>query len=118
VVYDPSVVDYETLLDAFWHSVDPTQSNGQFCDIGPHYRTAIFTSEATERASAERTRGEVAKTLGKEVVTEILPAATFWVAEAYHQDFYKKNPVHYLRYRLGCGRDARLKALWGDAAGH
>lgn len=118
VVYDPKVLDYATLLDAFWHSVDPTQANGQFCDIGPHYRTAIFTSDEDERALAERTRDEAAATLGKTVVTEILPASTFWEAEEYHQDFYKKNPGHYLRYRMGCGRDQQLKRLWGEAASH
>jgi len=118
VVYDPNLVDYERLLQVFWHNVDPTQANGQFCDKGEQYRTGIFTSDKAEIAMAEKTRTEAAEQLAKPIVTEILPAATFWVAEDYHQDFYTKSPDHYSRYRLGCGRDARLKQLWGDAAGH
>ena len=118
VVYDPTRVDYETLLQVFWHNIDPTQGNGQFCDRGKQYRSAIFTSIPAERASAETSRTQAAETLKKEVVTEILPAATFWLAEEYHQDFYKKNPSRYLSYRRGCGRDRRLKELWGEAASH
>jgi len=118
VVYDPSQVSYERLLEVFWHNVDPTQANGQFCDKGDQYRTAIFTSDPAEIALAEASRVQVGKELGQPIVTELLPAATFWVAEDYHQDFYKKNPVRYTSYRTGCGRDARLQALWGDKAGH
>ncbi|MCB9762723.1 MAG: peptide-methionine (S)-S-oxide reductase MsrA [Alphaproteobacteria bacterium] len=118
VVYDPSKVDYGHLLEVFWHNVDPTQADGQFCDRGLQYRTAIFTSDPEEKKSAEASKAAVAKELGQPVVTEILPAAPFWEAEDYHQDFYQKNPAHYTRYRTGCGRDARLEALWGDKAGH
>lgn len=118
VVYDPTKVDYAHLLEVFWHNVDPTQSNGQFCDKGEQYRTAIFTNDKEEKKAAQDAKKEVEKELGKPVVTEILPASTFWVAEEYHQDFYVKNPSHYSRYRLGCGRDARLQELWGDEAGH
>ena len=118
VVYDPTKVSYDKLLEVFWHNVDPTQADGQFCDRGDQYRTAVFTSDAEEIQLAEASKAKAAETLGQTVVTEILPAATFWVAEAYHQDFYKTNPDHYTRYRTGCGRDARLQQLWGDAAGH
>ncbi|MEC7949088.1 MAG: peptide-methionine (S)-S-oxide reductase MsrA, partial [Myxococcota bacterium] len=118
VVYDPGLVSYERLLEVFWHNVDPTQSNGQFCDKGDQYRTGIFTSDPVEVELARTSRDAAQKTLGKTIVTEILPAAPFWIAEEYHQDFYTKNPDHYARYRSGCGRDRRLAELWGDAAGH
>jgi peptide-methionine (S)-S-oxide reductase len=118
VVYDPQKVGYERLLEVFWHNVDPTQADGQFCDKGNQYRTAIFTSDPREKELAEASRKAAGKELGKKIVTEILPEHPFWVAEEYHQDFYVKNPSHYSRYRLGCGRDARLQELWGDEAGH
>ena len=105
------------MLDAFWHSIDPTQSNGQFCDKGEQYRTAIFTSDPKEKKKAQATKKAVAKELGAEVDTRVLPAAVFWVAEEYHQDFYVKSPGRYSSYRIGCRRDARLKELWGDKAG-
>ena len=118
VLYDPSVVSYETLLKTFWRNVDPTQANGQFCDRGDHYRSAIFVANKDERATAERSKVSSAETLQREIVTEILDRDTFWIAEDYHQDFYRTNPAHYNRYRTGCRRDARLDQLWGDAAGH
>ncbi len=118
VVYDPKTVDYDRLLEVFWHNIDPTQGNGQFCDRGHQYQSAIFTSDPKELKKAEATKEAAAAELGKTVVTEILPAATFWVAEDYHQDFYKKSPAHYNRYRTGCGRDRVLQSLWGDKAGH
>ena len=119
VTYDPRRTTYEALLDIFWHNVDPTQGNGQFCDHGDQYRSAIFTANDAERRAALASRSAIEKSgvLRKPIVTAILPAATFWPAEDYHQDFYKKNPVRYRSYRLGCGRDARLKTLWGDKAG-
>ncbi len=117
VLYDPAATSYEALLDQLWHNIDPTQGDGQFCDRGPQYRSAIFTSDPAEIAAAERSRAAAAETLGREVVTEILPAATFWVAEDYHQDFYEKQPARYASYREGCGRDRRLEQLWGEAAG-
>jgi peptide-methionine (S)-S-oxide reductase len=116
VVYDPAQVRYATLLEVFWRNIDPTQSDGQFCDRGAQYRSAIFPSGGAELAEAEASRAAAQARLGRAVVTEILPRAEFWVAEAYHQDFYKKNPGHYMRYRLGCGRDRRLLQLWGHVA--
>jgi len=118
VVYNPQQVSYETLLTVFWHNIDPTQSNGQFCDRGTMYRSAIFTDNPAEIELAKTSSAQVTSQLGQPVVTALLPASTFWVAEEYHQDFYKKNPSHYQRYRQGCGRDARLNELWGDSAGH
>ena len=120
VVYDPARVSYDRLLEVFWHNVDPTQADGQFCDHGDQYRTAIFTSDPAERAAAEASRARAAAELQVQgqIVTPVLPASTFWVAEAYHQDFYTKNPSHYERYRTGCGRDRRLQAVWGEKAGH
>ncbi len=118
VVYDPAKVDYDKLLQVFWHNVDPTQANGQFCDKGDQYRTGIFTSDAEEKAKAEASKKAAAAELGEPIVTEVLPKAVFWVAEEYHQDFYVKKPGSYERYRIGCGRDARLQQLWGDKAGH
>ncbi|HLN80773.1 MAG TPA: peptide-methionine (S)-S-oxide reductase MsrA, partial [Thermoanaerobaculia bacterium] len=119
VVYDPSKISYEKLLDIFWHNVDPFQANGQFCDHGTQYRSAIFYRDDAQRAAAEASKRELeedARFRGK-IVTQIVPASRFYPAEEYHQDFYKKDPVRYHSYRAGCGRDARLKAIWGDAAG-
>lgn len=120
VVYDPDRVSYARLLEVFWHNVDPTQADGQFCDRGEQYRTAIFTTRPAEIAAAEASRQKAAQELQvrAEIVTPILPAGTFWVAEDYHQDFYQTNPSHYQRYRTGCGRDRRLSELWGEKAGH
>ncbi len=118
VVYDPAQLTYDQLLTVFWHNIDPTQADGQFCDRGEQYRTAIFTSDAAEIATAEASRAAIAAQLSAPVVTPILPASTFWEAEDYHQNFYKTNPTHYSRYRTGCGRDRRLVELWGEAAGH
>ena len=117
VVYDPARTSYTDLLSSFWHNIDPTDDTGQFCDKGHQYTTAVFTSDPDEKKLAEATKKRVAARLGQEVVTDIRNAAVFWVAEDYHQDYYKKNPGNYSRYRSGCGRDARLKQLWGDDAG-
>ena len=119
VVYDPDKISYEKLLDIFWHNVDPLQANAQFCDHGNQYRSAIFYRDPAQQKAAEASKAkleEEPRFKGK-IVTEIVPATTFYRAEEYHQDFYKKNPVRYYSYRTGCGRDARLKALWGAAAG-
>ncbi len=119
VIYDPSKIGYEKLLDIFWHNVDPFQANGQFCDHGNQYRSAIFFKDEGERKAAEASKARLesdARFKGK-IVTQIVPASTFYPAEEYHQDFYKKNPVRYHTYRTGCGRDARLKEIWGEAAG-
>lgn len=119
VVYDPSKVTYEQLLEVYWYNVDPTQADGQFCDHGRQYRTAIFTADGAQRRAAEESkrRLEASGKLPGRVVTEIVPAGPFYPAEEYHQDFYRKNPARYEGYRRGCGRDARLRELWGAAAG-
>jgi peptide-methionine (S)-S-oxide reductase len=119
VAYDPGKISYEKLLDIFWHNVDPLQRDAQFCDHGTQYRSAIFYGDPAQQKAAEASKAkleEEALFKGK-IVTEIVPASTFYRAEEYHQDFYRKNPVRYSSYRAGCGRDARLKALWGAAAG-
>jgi peptide-methionine (S)-S-oxide reductase len=119
IVYDPKKVSYEELLDVYWHNTDPTQANAQFCDHGTQYRPAIFYHDEEQRKEAEASKAAIAKSgvLPGPIVTQIVPAGDFWPAEEYHQDFYEKNPVRYKFYRTGCGRDARLKELWGDAAG-
>ena len=116
VLYDPTVVSYARLLDVFWHNIDPTQAEGQFCDKGHQYRSGIYTSDPAERALAQASLAAVSARLNAPVVTEIDDASPFWPAEDYHQDFYDKDPVRYLSYRAGCGRDRRLDALWGQAA--
>ena len=113
VIYDPKKVSYEKLVDYFFHHVDPTQANGQFCDIGRHYTTAVFVANEEERKVASAAKKQAEKVLTGTVVTPILDASEFWLAEDYHQDFYKKNPAHYNRYRQGCGRDAQVKRVWG-----
>ena len=117
IVFDPTKITYAKLLDVFWHNVDPADNDGQFCDKGSQYRSAIFYHDETQRRLAEESKAAVVKKLGR-VYTDILPASIFWRAEDYHQHFYKKNPVRYHFYRFNCGRDQRLKALWGKAAGH
>ena len=121
VVFDPKKVSYEKLLDVFWHNVDPTNNHGQFCDSGSQYTTAIFVHDDAQRRAAEASKKalEASGVLKGPVATEILPAGVFWKAEDYHQSYYKKSSIRYSFYRSGCGRDARLKQLWGDkAAGH
>jgi peptide-methionine (S)-S-oxide reductase len=118
VVYDPARISYQTLVARFFRTVDPTDAGGQFCDRGAQYRTAIFVAGAAERRVAEATKARAAALLKKPVATLILPAARFYPAEGYHQDYYRKNPVKYKYYRWRCGREARLAALWGNSAGH
>ncbi len=117
VVYHPDQIDYAKLLGVFWHNVDPTQADGQFCDKGDQYRTAIFIATPEERKLAEASKVAAEAALERSVVTPVFPAGTFWLAEDYHQDFYKKNPTRYRSYRAGCGRDHRLQQLWGKLAG-
>jgi len=117
VVYDPATVSYETLLQAFWHNIDPFQTDGQACDIGPSYQTAIFVRGAEQRRAASASRQQVIDRFKRDVATQILTAGPFYAAEAYHQDYAKKNPVRYGMYRTGCGRDRRLATIWGDDAG-
>jgi peptide-methionine (S)-S-oxide reductase len=118
IVYDPRKVSYEQLLDTYWHSIDPTTKDAQFCDHGSPYRTAIFVHDAAQLKAAKDSLAalEKAKPFKEPIVTEIVMAGPFYRAEDYHQDYYKKNPVRYQYYRASCGRDARLKALWGTAA--
>jgi len=114
--YDDTKVSFDKLLDVFWHSVDPTDGGGQFCDRGHPYTTAIYASNKAEIETAEASRKAVAAALGKPMATEIAPAPAFWPAEEYHQDYYKKNPIRYRFYRSSCGRDKRVEELWGKAA--
>ena len=115
VEYDPKKVSYEKLLDVFWHNVDPTQKDGQFCDHGSQYRTGIFVHDAEQKRLADASKAALGKSkpFKGDIVTEIVPATTFYPAEEYHQDYYIKNPLRYKLYRTGCGRDARLKEVWG-----
>ena len=117
ILYTPSKIDYDRLLEVFWRNIDPTQDDGQFCDKGAQYRSAVFVATEEERRLAEASKKKTQTTLGQTVVTEIRDAATFWLAEDYHQDFYKTNPTRYKSYRSGCGRDRRLQQLWGEGAG-
>jgi peptide-methionine (S)-S-oxide reductase len=119
VTYDPQRVSYEKLLDVFWHNIDPTVSNQQFCDHGSQYRTAIFYHNDAQKQAAEASVTALAqsKPFKAPIKTELSQAATFYPAEDYHQDYYKKNPVRYKFYRYNCGRDQRLTELWGSA-GH
>ena len=112
VTYDPAKTTYAQLVDTFFHHIDPTDPNGQICDQGPSYRTAVFVADPAERAAAEQVKAQVAATLHHQVATQILPAKTFWMGEDYHQDYARKNPINYNAYRIGCGRDGRLRAVW------
>jgi len=117
VVYDTSKLDYRKVLDVFWRNVDPFDGRGQFCDRGDVYRPAVFALDAEQKAIAEETKAAIEAKFKKTVGAKVEDAAVFWPAEEYHQDFWQKNEVHYLRYRTGCGRDRRLKEIWG-AGGH
>ncbi len=116
VDYDPSVVSYSELVEYFWRHIDPTDAEGQFCDKGSSYRSAIFYSgsEQQEIAEASLSKLQNTKPFEQAIVTPLLPAKPFYLAEEYHQDYYKKNPIRYRFYRNGCGRDRRVKELWGE----
>lgn len=120
ITYDGEVLSYQDILDHFWVNIDPFDGKGQFCDKGPSYLSAIFVANDKERAIAEQTKADViAQFPNREVVTPILNASTFYPIkgnEIGHQDFYKKSPVRYKFYRWNCGRDQRLKEIWGDKA--
>lgn len=116
ISYDPTKVSYETLLNVFFRSVDPTDAHGQFCDRGESYTTAIYTLDETQKKQAEDAYAEAMDDLGRDLATVIAPASMFYPAEDYHQDYYLKNPVRYYGYRLGCRRDQRVKDLWGKQA--
>jgi peptide-methionine (S)-S-oxide reductase len=114
VTYDPARVSYQDLLKTYWRQVDPFDGTGQFCDKGETYRPAIFVANAAEQGAAQASLTEVEKRLGGQIAVQVLPAKAFYAAEDYHQDYYKKNPLRYAYYRNGCGRDARLRAVWGQ----
>ncbi|MCY3879733.1 MAG: peptide-methionine (S)-S-oxide reductase MsrA [Rhodobacteraceae bacterium] len=128
IEFDPSTVSLRTLLDKYWRSVDPTDANGQFCDRGPSYRTALFVDGERQRATAEASKAAAAKALGMEIVTPIIDAGKFYRAEDRHQDYYLgdktvitrfgfiRQSEAYKRYREACGRDKRVKQLWGSQA--
>ena len=118
VTFDANKVSYSKLVEHFWHTIDPTTQDAQFCDHGTPYRTAIFVQDERQRAVAEASKKalSVNKPFYEPIVTAIVNATAFYPAEEYHQDYYKKNPVRYKFYRFNCGRDARLKQLWGEHA--
>jgi peptide-methionine (S)-S-oxide reductase len=115
VVYDPSKVSYEKLLEVYWHNVDPLAKNRQFCDVGTQYRSAIFYHDEAQKRLAEASKAEVQKRFKQPIETQIVAASAYYPAEDYHQDYYTKNPLRYKFYRTGCGRDARLEELWGKS---
>jgi len=118
VIYDPKTVTYDRLLQVFWHNVDPTDSSGQFCDRGDSYRSEIFAVGDNQIQTAEASKKALLadKSAPSPIVTKIVPAVTFYPAEAYHQDYYKKNPLRYKFYHNACRRDATLDKLWGNKA--
>ena len=118
ITYDPAKVSYEELLDVFWHSVDPTDAGGQFCDRGDSYRTAVFFHNPEQKRAAAATKKAIddSGVLKGSIVTPILMAKSFYPAEDYHQEYYVKDPLRYRFYRFGCGRDNRLRSLWGKEA--
>lgn len=120
VVYDPKKITYEKLLDVFWHNIDPTTPNRQFCDVGDQYRSIIFYHGEEQKRLAEASKKalEESKRFKEPVVTQIEPAGPFYAAEDYHQDYYRKNPIRYKYYRYSCGRDQRLRDLWGAETEH
>jgi peptide-methionine (S)-S-oxide reductase len=119
IVYDSTAVGFERLLAVYWHNVDPLDDRGQFCDRGRQYRPVIFTHDARQQRLAEASKQELVASgrFDQPIVVPIQPLDAFYPAEAYHQNFYQKNPTRYNTYRRGCGRDARLQELWGDDAG-
>jgi len=117
IVYDPEHISYEKLLDVFWHNIDPTTPDQQFCDRGSQYRSEIFYHDDEQKQLAETSKAALNKNkpFSEPVVTQVTKASTFYAAEDYHQDYYKKNPIRYRYYRHGCGRDKRLEQLWGKS---
>lgn len=118
VIYDPDKLTYERLLEVFWRNIDPVTADRQFCDGGEQYRSAIFVHDEAQAEAARKSRDALAASgrLPGPIVTEIAPAGAFWAAEEYHQDYYRKNPIRYEFYRFNCGRDDRLRELWGSSA--
>jgi peptide-methionine (S)-S-oxide reductase len=119
ILYDPTQISYEELLYVFWRNIDPLVEDRQFCDRGSQYRSAIFIHDAAQQAAAEASRRELeaAGRFPQPIVTEIVAAGRFYPAEEEHQGYYQKNPLRYKYYRFNCGRDARLRELWGAEAG-
>ena len=115
VMYDPQKVTYTKLLEAFWHNIDPTTRDQQFCDKGHQYRSAIFYHDDRQKRLAEESKQQIdkSKPFKEPIVTEIAPASEFYPAEEYHQNFYQKNPIRYKFYKYNCGRAQRLETLWG-----
>lgn len=113
ISYDPAQVSYQQLLDVYWRNIDPLDDGGQFCDRCHEHTAAIYYQNEAEKKLAEQSKAQVEKSLGRTVTTAIRPAAPFYAAEDYHQDYYRKNPVRYKYYRYSCGRDQRLEELWG-----
>jgi peptide-methionine (S)-S-oxide reductase len=120
VIYDPKRVSYAELLDVFWHNIDPTRIDGQFCDGGDQYRSEIFYHDAEQKQLADQSKAALVELnpFKKPVLTRVTQASAFYPAEDYHQDYYMKNPVRYKFYRYGCGRDVRLEELWGKTSTH
>lgn len=122
ITYDPDKISYQALLEYYWLNIDPFDARGQFCDKGHSYLSAIFVANKKQKKLAEQSRQKVVKQFpGKKVITPILNASVFYPIkgnESYHQDYYKNNPVRYKLYRLSCGRDRRLKEIWGNKATH
>ena len=116
IVYDPNAISYDALAHTFFRTVDPLDDGGQFCDRGNSYRTAIFVLSDDQRRLAETAAAEASEALGRQVVTRIIDAPTFWPAEDYHQDYYQKNPLRYQFYRASCGRDRTVQRVWGEDA--
>tara|TARA_R110000868_G_scaffold64981_4_gene194974 strand:- start:466 stop:1077 length:612 start_codon:yes stop_codon:yes gene_type:complete len=117
ITYDPAKVSIETLLEIYWANVDPIDAGGQFCDRGESYTTAVFYTDEEQKEAAQNSKLAVTSRLGKDTATKIVALDQFYPAEDYHQDYYEKNPLRYKYYRWGCGRDARLKEVWGESAG-
>ena len=120
ITFDPKKVSYQTLVDYFWRHIDPYDAGGQFCDRGESYQTAIFTHTPAQKTIAGATKAMLDKDgpLKRPIATEVRDAGPFTAAEDYHQDFYKKSPIRYKTYRLGCGRDVKVEAIWGKKATH
>lgn len=116
ILYDPDKISYGELLDVFWHNIDPITANRQFCDSGSQYRSAIFYHDEAQQRLAEQSKRALEQSgrFSQPIVTEIVPATTFYPAETYHQDYYRKNTLRYKFYRYSCGRDQRLEELWGE----
>jgi peptide-methionine (S)-S-oxide reductase len=116
IEFDPGRTSFDKLVDVFFRSVDPTDDGGQFCDRGHAYTTAIYVTGKAQQEAAKKAKAEAEAVLGQRIVTPIEAAGTFWQAEDYHLDYYRKNPLRYKYYRSACGRDARIEELWGKAA--